>query len=242
MGKEKEIGIDHIYVVHAPIGYKKHEEHLRIVLKQNYNFDYQFIDKDNDELISQYFVSDIRNTMSKGAMMCTLNHIVFYEQIIKNNDKYALILEDDPYFIGNLRHKLEKVIKKANELEGGFIISLENSILEFPSRKVLKKNKLLYESDHGRCAGAYIIDQKAAQNILASLKIKKCDIVIDFWHNELIRNGIVKMYWADPPFVEQGSLNGKLSSVKSTRTQGIIRRIKWLAQKYYKSYIYRYFK
>ena len=242
MGKEKELGIDHIYVVHAPVGYEKHEKHLFKELKQKYGFDYEFLDGDSDEKIIEYFVPNIENMMTKGNIMCTLNHIRFYEKMIQNEDKYALIFEDDPYFIGNFIEKIKPVINEAKNLDESFFISLENSTLKFPSCKVLKKGKYLYENNYGRCACAYMIDRKAAENMLDSLKIQKCNKPIDHWHNDLVKYGYIKIYWAHPAFVEQGSLNGKLSSTKSTRTQGLMRKIKWQAQKFYKTQIYRRFK
>ena len=242
MGIEKNIGIDHVYVVHAPTGYEKHAIRLNDVLKGKFGFEYSLLEKDSDELIPRYFIPDIRKVLSKGIIMCTLNHILFYESMTKNKDKIALILEDDPFFDRHFVDKLAAAVKETETLPKGFFISLENSTLEYPSYKTLEKGKYLYEADHGRCAGAYLLDGTAAENILERLRTKKCETTIDHWHNILIRENVFKMYWAHPTMVEQGSLNGKMSSVNSTKTQGTIRRLKWLSQKYYKSRILRYFR
>jgi glycosyl transferase family 25 len=237
MGKEKEIGIDHIYVVHAPTGYERHEKRLQCVLGEKYGFDYQFIEKDAEDLISSYFVSDAGDTWNRGTLMCTLNHIMFYELMIKNNDNIALILEDDPYFSRHFIENLRIVVEEAKKLPEGFFISLENSTLKFPPRTVIRKGKHLYGADFGRCAGAYLLDQTAARNIIKHLKQHKCDQVIDHWHNKLIKENVFKMFWAHPAFVEQGSLNGKMSSTNSSRIAGFTRRISWILQKYYKLYL-----
>lgn len=86
------------------------------------------------------------------------------------------------------------------------------------------------------------MDLQAAKNILEDLKTNKCNDVIDWWHNDLIKRNIVKMYWAEPPLTEQGSHNGLLYGTISTKNKNTGRRIAWLAQKYYKTYIRRWFK
>jgi glycosyl transferase family 25 len=100
----------------------------------------------------------------------------------------------------------------------------------------------LYEAAAGRCAGAYLIDLQAAKNMLEDLKVNKCNRVIDWWHNDLIERKVIKMYWAHPPLTEQGSFNGVLPSSVSARANGSIRRFKWLAQKFYKMYLLRWFR
>ena len=82
-------------------------------------------------------------------------------------------------------------------------------------------------------AGAYIIDLKGAQNILAEIKNTKCATVIDWYHNVLIDKKVINMYWAHPALVEQGSHNGHLSSTISSKPSSVKRKIAWLAQKYY---------
>jgi GR25 family glycosyltransferase involved in LPS biosynthesis len=237
MGKEKELGIDHIYVVHAPKGYEQHEKRLHNILECQYGFDFEFLDKDSEELIPSYFVENIRQVINRGAMMCSLNHIMFYETMICRGDKLALILEDDPYFSKHFMKHLRQIVAESQILQPGFFISLENSTLKFPHRKIIKKGKYLYDASCGRCAGAYLIDNTAAKNIIDRLKQYKCDKVIDHWHNDLIRENVFKMYWAHPTCVEQGSISGRISADNSTQHAGIIRRISWIAQKNYKKYV-----
>jgi glycosyl transferase family 25 len=241
MGKEKELGIDHVYIVHAPKGYERHEKRLYDILGK-YGFDFEFLGNDPEELIPYYFVENIGEVMGRGATMCSLNHIMFYETMINNGDNLALILEDDPYFSRHFVKYLRQIVAESQTLQPGFFISLENSTLKFPPRKEIKKGKYIYEASRGRCAGAYLIDATAARNIIERIKRHKCDKVIDHWHNDLIDENIFKMYWAHPTCVEQGSISGRISSNNSTQHAGIMRRISWIAQKIYKTYILRLFK
>ncbi|MDR1866346.1 MAG: glycosyltransferase family 25 protein [Bacteroidales bacterium] len=242
MGKEKEIGIDHIYVVHAPQGYEQHAVRLQSILTGQYEFDYEILEKDREELIDTYFVPDIRQILGRGALMCTLNHILFYELMISNGDRLALILEDDPCFSRNFIAQLQQIILEAEALPDGFFISLENSGLKFPPKKILQKDRHLYPASSPRCAGAYLLDITAAKNIMRWLSNRKCDQVIDFWFNTLMEENVFTMYWAHPPFVEQASLNGKMHSTMSSKQQSTTRRISWIAQKLYKTHILPFFR
>ncbi len=242
----KDFGIEGIYIVHAKKGYEIHEQRIKEIFGK-LNLEYEFvtegdISKFNKEILLKYFCEEIQSKLSKGVLSCTLNHILSYEKIVRNKNKYALVFENDPFFLGDFLKNIQRVANEANKLKPGFIISLENTTLKFPGFKKVKKGKYLYEASFGRAAGAYLIDLKAAKDILENLKTEKCCQVIDWWHNTLIDNGIIKMYWAHPAFVEQGSHNGKLSSTISSKNKSLARRWRWSAQKFYKMYIYRWFK
>ncbi len=242
----REFGIEGIYIVHAKKGYEYHENRINKIFKQ-FSLDYEFM-TDGDPscftigLLNKYFVPEIRTLLYDGILSCTLNHILCYEQIVKNQNKYALIFENDPVFLGDFVKKIEKVTKEANKLEKGFIISLENTTLKFPPFRKTRKGQLLYEASCGRCAGAYMIDLKGANDILNDLKTNKCKQVIDWWHNTLIDNKVIRMYWAHPPIVEQGSHNGLMYSSISSKRKSLLRQMGWIAQKNYKMYITRMFK
>lgn len=233
-----------IYVIHALRGYEYHQRRIEKLFKEQ-NLSFEFVtDGDpslfSSDLLEKYFVADIQSKLSKGVLSCTLNHILAYKKMVERQQKYAIVFENDPYFLGNFTEDLKKIQPEIENLEKGFIISLENSTLRFPSYWQEKSEKHLYQAKTGRMAGAYLIDLCAAERILADLETNKCHDVIDWWHNGLIERGITKMYWAFPALVEQGSHNGKLNSTISSKPKGIIRRMKWMAQKNYKTHLKRF--
>jgi glycosyl transferase family 25 len=235
-----------IFVVHALKGYEYHEKRIIELFGKN-DLKFEFVTGGDPihfkkEIIEKYFIADIDSALSEGVLSCTLNHILAYEKMVKNNNKFAIVFENDPFFLGNFKKKLVRMFDEITKLEKGFIISLENSTLRFPSYWQTKKNSFLYRAKAGRMAGAYLIDLEGATKILNDLKHNKCHIVIDWWHNSLIDRGVIKMYWAHPALVEQGSHNGRLNSTISSKPSNMSRRMKWLAQKYYKLYIRRLFK
>jgi glycosyl transferase, family 25 len=235
-----------IFIVHALKGYEFHEQRIIKLFAQN-GLQHEFVtDGDpsffTDSLLKKYFIDDIQTKLSKGVLSCTLNHIYAYERIVARNLAFAIVFENDPFFLGDFNCKLEKLKPELHQLPKGFIVSLENTTLTFPAYRETQKGQYLYPADAGRMAGAYLIDLTAAQRILNDLKTTKCHTVIDWWHNSLIDRGIIKMYWAHPPLVEQGSHNGQMSSVISSEPKNIFRRVNWTLQKYYKTYVRRLMK
>ncbi len=241
-----ELIIEEAFVVHALKGYELHEKRIIELFEKN-KLHFEFVtDGDptffNKEIIEKYFVKDIEKILSKGVLSCTLNHIYAYERIVSRNIKYAVVFENDPFFLGNFTEKIKRASKEIESLPKGNIISLENSTLKFPSYWATKRGKFLYRAKAGRMAGAYLIDLEGATNILKDLEHNKCHTVIDWWHNTLIERGVIKMYWAHPPLVEQGSHNGCMNSTISSKPSNLIRRINWLLQKCYKLYFKRLFR
>jgi glycosyl transferase family 25 len=239
--------IDKIYIVHGITGYEDRERRLIDLLGNQYNLNYEFVTEshspdENEAFIKQYFTPGIKTVLSKGALYCTLVHFLIYERFVQSKNKYAIIFENDVCFLGSFTDKIPLIINEANQLKEGFIISLENSTLRFPSWRKTKKGKYLYKADTGRCAGGYMIDQRAAQIMLEDLKNNRCNDVIDWWHNLLLDRKILTMYWAHPPLIEQGSFNGLLPSSISNRNDGGIRRLRWSIQKLFKMYVIRFLK
>ncbi len=193
------------------------------------------------EILEKYFVPDIESILSAGVLSCTLNHIYALEKIVEKNLDYALIFENDPFFLGDFVGELKKIVGEIETLEKGFMISLENSTLRLPSYWEVEKGKHLYQAATCRMSGSYLIDKKGAIDILNELKCNKCPTVVDGWHDQLIEQNVVKMFWAHPPMVEEGSHNGHLNATISTKPRSTYRRFAWAAQKFYKLYIRRLF-
>jgi glycosyl transferase, family 25 len=234
-----------VYVIHAKKGYELHEKRI-INLFKNHNITFEFItdaDTSNfynislEDYCNPAFISRTR----PGTLSCTINHMFALKKMIEKKQSFAIIFENDPFFIGNFEKKINRVIQEAKKLEPGFIISLENTTLKFPAFWQTTKKKVLYRAKRGRCAGAYLIDIAGAEAAIASLQTETCNNVIDWWHNRLVERGILRMYWAHPPLIEQGSHNGLLCSSISSKEKSLKRRLLWNLQKLYKSTFRRIF-
>jgi glycosyl transferase family 25 len=232
-----------VFVIHALKGYEYHAERINNLLAA-YHLNYEFV-TDGDvsfftpELLAKYFAPDILDHIPKGIVSCTLNHIYAYQKIVERKLPFALILENDPCFLGNFLEELKKRETEIINLPQGYIVSLENTTLTFPSYWQVKHSQKLYPAKMGRMAGAYLIDFSAAKAALADLEKNKCSQVIDWWHNTLVSRSVLKLYWFHPPLVEQGSHNGLLSSTISSKSSSWKRKMKWFFQKNYKYYVAR---
>lgn len=236
--------IDAVYVIHAKQGYEYHEKRLNSLF-HSLNIPFKYItdgDVSNftDELLNKYFGKELIASQAKGSLSCTLNHIMAYERMCRDGNRYALIFENDPFFLVNFTKWMNTIGNEASPLlDEGAIISLENSTLRFPSYFQVKKGKHIYHASCGRMAGAYLIGIKAASRIIKDIGTNKCNFIIDLWHNDLIEQGVINMHWMHPPLVEQGSHNGLLQGPLSTKPKSMARRIAWQAQKSSKYYLGR---
>ena len=121
----KKSGIDGIYVIHAKTGYELHENRIKALFKEN-NLNFEFV-TDGDpslftkELLAKYFTDDMLSRWSDGIISCTLNHIKAYERIVKNNNSYAIVFENDPFFLENFSENIKTIVNEIKDLEKGFM-------------------------------------------------------------------------------------------------------------------------
>jgi len=234
-----------IFVIHALNGYELHEKRV-IEIMNKFEIPFQFMSEGDPSYfhkinMDEYLTKEIQTSLKIGPLSCCLNHFLIYKKMTIENIPYALVLEDDFVFLKNFFLQMKKILTRLHELPKGFILSLENTTLQFPGYFQVQYNKIFYEAKKGRMAAAYIIDLVGAKNILKDLQYNKCNLPIDHWHNELCRRNVIKIFWVHPPIVEQGSHNGMMYGTMSTKMNTLTRRIKWKIQKFYKYYIRRIF-
>lgn len=204
-------------------------------------FDATFIlDGDIDTLhpsrLDTYFSGKMKE--AKAGASCAFKHLLAYQEMVRKKLPLALILEDDIRFYSNV-HVLEDMVKEIQSRKlHQFIISLEDSRLKYIPKSQRKKGQLLYEQSSGRMTGAYLIDYAGAKSILDYVERVKMSVPIDWFHNECIRETIIKMYWAQPPIAVQGSLEGSVKSLIGKVRFGSVKVLSFKIQRLYKRLIY----
>ncbi len=148
MATTRELLIDAIYVIHALTGYEYHEQRVIELFGKN-NLKFEFVtDGDpslfTDELLDEYFTKGIFGTVPTGSLSCTLNHILSYKEFVATEKPYAIVFEDDPFFLSDFNEGIDRIAPEVEELEKGFIVSLENTSLRFPSYRQTKPGKHIY--------------------------------------------------------------------------------------------------
>ena len=106
-----------------------------------------------------------------GEIGCFLSHIEIWQNIVKNNIKYSLVLEDDALFTtNNFFKKIEEIICLIPE-NADFISLFHNTkLLEKYIIKMKEYNKnLLKTTENLTGTVGYIITFKGAKNFLKNL-------------------------------------------------------------------------
>jgi len=242
---EEALQVDHTYIAHVKQGYEKRRLHMQQLMNKHRISNYTWmlngdISDISNETINQYFSGEMQQ--KAPATSCALKHIYIYEAIVKANHKISLVLEDDMFFFHNFNQICNSCVKEIQAFQDeNLIASLENSTQQFIPKQRQKKDTYLYAADKSRAAGAYLITLDSAKAILKEIERSKCNQPIDWYQNSLIKNGIIKYYWCEPPVAEQGSHNGVFKSSIDNKAHGWFRRIIFRIQIWMKTTRNKYF-
>ena len=230
----------HVFVIHVK-GVDHRLKHMQQELVKA-NLSAEFIlegDKHelNSGILANYFTGKM--AVVSNASSCAYKHIKAYEEIVRMELPEAIIFEDDIYLDKHFSEKLQQCKSeiKTRQLEN-YIISLEETSLRYVKGSKREKGTLLYPNSRGRMAGAYLVDYKAASNMLADLAQNKTDQAIDWYHNHCINKHIINMFWIHPTIAIQGSISGRLDSTISNRRTNYFRISSFYLQRWYKKILW----
>ena len=155
--------------------------------------------------------------LSPSEVGCSLSHVRAYEEFLKSDAKFALILEDD--VIGD-ESGIKKAFEMAAKMKAGSALicgaqdGLEGRFSAF-GKKLDEDFWLVSKRSYGTIyrAAAYALDRRAAEKLLQTHKKALC--VADFWQILLLKSGL-KMYFSDI-FAHPLDLSG--SNIQAERVQ-----------------------
>lgn len=155
--------------------------------------------------------------LSPSEVGCSLSHVRAYEEFLKSDAGFALILEDD--VIGD-EIGVKKAFEMAAKMDAGSALicgaqdGLEGRFSAF-GKKLDEDFWLVSKRSYGTIyrAAAYVLDRRAAEKLLQTHKKALC--VADFWQILLLKNGL-KMYFSDI-FAHPLDLSG--SNIQAERVQ-----------------------
>ena len=230
------------FVIH-PDRLKERGEHIDRMLK-GMGMAYEFVNEGHsDEQIQAYldlYMKDGREKLHQRIprALCTVSHFLAYEKIMAEGLEGALVLEDDIALSKDFMPRYEQSLTeyRAHYAEKPILISYEDSALRFVPRSQREKGRMLYPATRGRMAGAYFVNSLAAKAILIALQRERCDLAIDWYHNELFDQGVLNCLWCQPTIATQGPFSGAFQSALSTDVSFI--RLRWLFKKHYKKLLY----
>jgi len=149
---------------------------------------------------------DIKN----GEKGCFISHILIYEEIIKNNDKYVTIFEDDAQFTDNFIEKYNNIINDLNKIDIDILYIGGRFTKDFKllDKYFTQNTNNIYEHNYGNCwnnqnhdrtTHAYIISNKCAKLLIDVFNSSEIiNIPIDNWLLKTIIDNKIKIYNSQP--------------------------------------------
>ncbi len=130
--------------------------------------------------------------LTAGELGCSCSHLHILQNIVKNNIKYSLILEDDITLTNNFRNKFQKSLKSVPNNWKFIYLHTNNS----KGKQLTKINDFVskFEAD-GKAVwstAAYLITLEGAKTILD--KLKKFNVAIDNSYHMMHNKKYMDMY------------------------------------------------
>ncbi|WP_409309909.1 glycosyltransferase family 25 protein [Pectobacterium sp. B1J-3] len=156
------------------------------------------------------------NFMTKGVIGCALSHLKIYEEIIKNDIKIALILEDDVVFkiqeVNGILDVIEELDCLNSEKPNIYLLSRVHSIIK--NNKIKIGDNCLYKVHEAARAHSYIINNAAARSLHKHLQ--PIYIEADLW-GYFSKLGLANIYSLQPPITSLIENSENLSSLNQER-------------------------
>lgn len=153
-----------------------------------------------------------------SAIGCAMSHIKLWEQLVKSNKDYYLILEDDVIFDEiSLKSKIDSSIKNNPDFDIIYLGCLGSN-----KNNYKKFNKLLYFLQFGEkenialATHSYIISKKGAKKLIKELKGKIYNH-IDYCIQKMRKKNFKKVI-VDPLIFFQTSTDSNYQSISSNST------------------------
>ncbi len=157
---------------------------------------------------------------SASAIGCSLSHIKAWKTMIKNKDKYAIILEDDAILHKNFKEYYDKI---KHQIPEDFYITylgcygiadinkeydFSNTVLKLITKYTKKVNKIsenVYTPAIPLALHGYILSRKGAEYLLKRIRKDKIKTHIDFQILKYIYK--VPSYATHPQLIQQKDVN-----------------------------------
>ena len=145
--------------------------------------------------------------LRSGQISCTYKHYLALKDIVENQYKYAVIMEDNIYFTGDVSKRIELWINQLNTLYPEWDVIFDTDWNTYregittPTIHVYPKSNEINEFGHGgtRCAQFYLLTQKCAKQLYENYI--PFNNAPDWWMNDLFRKLNIKSFWAEPSIV-----------------------------------------
>jgi glycosyl transferase family 25 len=181
-------------------------------ISSNYEFvvSNEKTDKAISDNLDQHYLFDkniLDRKMKLGEISVSVTHLRVYEDIIKNDYKLCLILEDDAILDQDFNDKLNRILsEQINEYDFIFLSSCCG--LHVPKTN----GNYIFKANTSRCACGYLVNNKKIKEVINnSIPIST---TIDT-HLNIIKGKLSLEYgWCEPTIITQGSENKYKSNLR----------------------------
>lgn len=175
-----------------------------------FSTNYSDIERKNAHTTTPVTPGDYNPT--KPIMANTLEHLVIYKKIIKENLDFGLVLEDDAVFVDDFESKLEEIVNNLpKEWDTIFATNGCENRPDIKNSDDFIEEGLFYESLEKKSwtGGAYFIKKDTAKLFLDNIRpiVYPPDFELTYLQNYLDK----KVYWLGDPIIYEGSnpISGK---------------------------------
>jgi hypothetical protein len=196
--------IQKIYVIHYNPLVKRKEFILNYFNNNgitNYEIRNKFQREDlTPELKEKYFKL---NNLNSAQLCITIEHIETYREIINTIDenKWALILEDDSIFTDNFISNINKYMTN---------VPADAEYLDISDYRKINSPNMWDRNMHTRTNCAYLINKKTCEKLLKTIIPFK--YAIDHELNTQFKLHNINVYWSNLSLIVQGSGNNSYKS------------------------------
>ncbi len=147
--------------------------------------------------------------LKPGQISCSIKHYLCLKDIVENNYEYAVIIEDNVQFLGNVPDKVDLYINQLNKLYPEWDICFDLKLSNMKVEKepvdgiyVYPKSNEITNQCHGgtKYAAFYLINLKCAKKLYENYL--PFQYPPDFWMNDLFRIHKINSFWTYPENVE----------------------------------------
>ena len=166
--------------------------------------------------------------MGRPQQSLVLKHIETWKRCIERGYRHVLVLEDDVILATDFAKRFEAAMRAAKSIERPFMLYLgcgDNKYVQPASRSdsVLVQTEVPLPATE-----ATVINQRAARLRLEYVQRHKITRPADWLMREADAAMGITHYWLADPIVEQGSMNGRFTSVLDRKRIGRGRLWSWL--------------
>jgi glycosyl transferase family 25 len=138
---------------------------------------------------------------NNGIISCTFKHFLAIKDIVENNIDYAVIFEDNIFFTGDAKNRIDLYLKQLNEFYPDWDILYDSNYMNYTEQELIP-GVFVYPKEiaidgGSRVAQCYLISNKCAKKYYANyLPFNNAP---DHWMNHLNKLINAKVFWSQPP-------------------------------------------